>query len=372
MLSTRKTFFKSIYVDNRESLRFITATKFRTFMLGFFLLIVIMFRVNAIGPVSEDSEMTEEEVTGSGYEIWTPIAFLFACIALIYISRSSDIMQESSTSKNFAISTPLRLLFYLVAYILGALLVTLIGVGWFLFETAILGLIFLRGVLYINENVNSKIKNHPSITLGVFITLISIITYTIYYFRAKLANLTKSNSEYLETGIAGLFLIIISTILIHIKLRKEQSNNNLKLLEMLPWIFLVAWIVMFLQISKGMLISSDVTWIQGTSEPINFISAFIVFATSLLNIIRNVSNRLDLRIQTETPNSLYEKISRDPYNLVLLLYILFISKQFYTQLLGKEVIIAFLHSSIIFGFIAVIFLHRQLKIEFPQMQDSAS
>ncbi|MCE7735578.1 MAG: hypothetical protein GPJ54_11915 [Candidatus Heimdallarchaeota archaeon] len=54
----------------------------------------------------------------------------------------------------------------------------------------------------------------------------------------------------------------------------------------------------------------------------------------------------------------------------LVLYILLISKQFHSQLLGQSVIIAFLFASIAFSFVAVLFLKRQLGIEITRRLDS--
>lgn len=170
----------------------------------------------------------------------------------------------------------------------------------------------------------------------------------------------ENPSIFFEIMIGGISTLIITVWVLYFFWKIKLSKNSEKLQEMLPWMFSICMIIIYLEVFKGLVLTSEIDWIETREFQLDLITAATLFIIATLNISKGVVAYVDIEIARFTIKRFKFLPEQHPFNLVLAIYVLFLSKYFY-RLIGEGLNIAFLYASISFTFFALFFLSYRIS-----------
>lgn len=348
--------FQSMLQNYKITLRYLVANRFRMILLILFISSIIFLSFGDVDASDDKEEDIENESLGNilAFAVGVPLSILFTFIASIYYVHDRQFIKyDSGLLKWLSWSIVLVLLIGITPIIWA-----LSGVIWFLFETTILALLFKPIITKIIKKHTKLIPRNYTTFLLLLSIIFTILTSILFRNRLEFENYLKSDGVYLELMIAGFILILITIWGLYFYLEKIQVGHNEDRLKALPLILLVAMIILYFEVFKGLLKDSDITWVSNISLGIEFLTPVVLFLAAILNLTQDIMQYVDLDLNLPRPAVRVHKI-QNPYNYILGIYILYLSKYFYADLLGIG--FALLYATIIFTFISILVLDYMMK-----------
>jgi hypothetical protein len=306
--------------------------------------------------VQEEEEETGEESLGTilAFSVGIPLSILFTTIALGYMLKDQPVLQNKQH--------PIYWIFWFIGFILlftiASLVWGFIGVGWFLFETAILAMILQPGIVKLHKHIPQPIKQVKSVVLLLVNTIFLILSFYIFGKRNEIASSIDSDPIFIEIMIGAFFVLSTTVWLLYAFWDRFPSEISIQLQEMLPLMFNMSMLIMYFETAKGLLKESQINWIEVTSVQLDFFTTVFLFFFAILNVTQEVVQYVDLDITV--PRSKMSLFGRQsPYGMVLGIYVLYLSKYFYDDVLGIS--IPFLYAAIVFTFVSVIVLSYRIR-----------
>jgi hypothetical protein len=306
--------------------------------------------------VQEEEEETGEESLGTilAYSVGVPLSILFTTIALGYLMKDQPVFQNKQH--------PIYWIFWFVGFILlftiASLVWGFIGVGWFLFETAILAIILQPVIVNLHKKMPQAIKRVKSVVLLLVNTFFLILSFYIFGKRKVITSSIDSDPIFIEIMIGAFFVLSTTVWLLYAYWDRFPSKYSVQLQEMLPLMFGMGMLIMYFETTKGLLKESQINWIEVTSVQMDFFTTVVLFFFAILDVTRDIVEHVDLDISLPKPK--VGMLSRGgPYGLVLGIYVLYLSKYFYSDVLGIS--IPFLYAAIVFTFVSVLVLSYRIR-----------
>ncbi|MHA2250955.1 MAG: hypothetical protein ACXAD7_11370 [Candidatus Kariarchaeaceae archaeon] len=303
----------------------------------------------------QDEADTGEESLGTilAYSVGVPVSVLFVTFALGYMTKDHRYLQN----KTHPVYWPFWFIGSIFLFTIAAIVWALVGVGWFLFETAILALLLQSTIIKLHHHLPQFIKRNKFLTL--IFTNVFFIVLTIFLFvkRQEIEASLDSDRVFIEIMFSTLFVMIFTVWVYYIHWNRSSSPHSAELQEMLPLMFTVGMLIMYFETAKGLFKESQISWVEFTSVQLDFFTTIVLFFAAIVNVTQDIVQHIDLDISAPKLNIGF--LSRfQPYSLVLWVYILYSSKYFYSDLVGIS--IPFLYGAIVFTFTSVMVLSYRI------------
>ncbi len=352
--------FRNLLIDFKDSLRYLVATRFRVFMLIFFLVIVLLFIGGKRDTTDLESDEEQEETLGQilAFSIGVPLSGLFASIVVAYALKDSTYIKQKSHPKYW--------FHWFIGLILLSTVATIVimtvGVFWFMLETSVLSAAFIPVIMWIHRKIRGKHSKRVFSNLLSLNLIFFLITLWIYFSRLDISNTLKTDTTLFELMVWGTILVMITSWCFYYYWQRKSTEASKRKLEILPWMFSVAMIIIYFEVFKGLMMTSEISWIEHRDFQLDLITSITVFILAIYNVTKGIVAYVDIEVMRFSITRFKFLPEQNPFILVLAIYALYISKYFYTAAVGGGVDIAFLYSAIIFTFIALFFLNYRIGI----------